>query len=79
MTETTPSDEEEIDGQHQATAPSSKDPRDLSDVRKEALERLKSITSKYGKKLLDDDFDFDINGDIENLNLGSEEEDDEDE
>ena len=74
MTETTPSDEEEIDGQ--ATAPSSKDPRDLSDVRKEALERLKSITSKYGKKLLDDDFDFDINGDIENLNLGSEEEDD---
>ena len=74
VTETTPSDEEEIGGQ--ATAPSSKDSKDLSDVRKEALDKLKIVTAKYGKKLQnDDDFDFDINGDIENLDLSSSDED----
>ena len=73
MTESTPSDEEEIGGQ--ATAPSSKDSKDLSDVRKEALDKLKIVTAKYGKKLQDDDFDFDIDGDIENLDLSSSDED----
>ena len=74
VTESTPSDEEEIGGQ--ATAPSSKDSKDLSDVRKEALDKLKIVTAKYGKKLQnDDDFDFDINGDIENLDLSSSDED----
>ena len=73
VTESTPSDEEEIGGQ--ATAPSSKDSKDLSDVRKEALDKLKIVTAKYGKKLQDDDFDLDINGDIGNLDLSSSDED----
>lgn len=71
VTETTPSDEEEIGGP--ATGPSSKDSKELIDVRREALDKLKNLTLKYGKKLQDDDFDFDINGDIEDLDLSSEE------
>ena len=71
VTEPTPSDEEETD--EKATVPSSKDSNDLSTVRKEALDKLKDITAKYGKKLQDDDFDFDLNGDIENLDLSSDE------
>ena len=69
MTDITPSDEEE--SAERETEPTSQGPKDLSAVRKEALDKLRELTSKFGKKLQDDDFDLDISGDLENLDLSS--------
>ena len=68
MTDNPPSDEEE--SVERETEPTSQGSKDLSAVRKEALDKLRELTSKYGKKL-QDDFDFDISGDLENLDLSS--------
>ena len=73
MTDITPSDEEE--SAERETEPTSQGSKDLSAVRKEALDKLRELTSKCGKKLQDDDFDFDISGDLENLDLSSDEDD----
>ena len=73
VTDTPPSDEEE--SAERETEPTSQGSKDLSAVRKEALDKLRELTSKCGKKLQDDDFDFDISGDLENLDLSSDDDD----
>ena len=74
VTDTPPSDEEEESAERE-TEPTSQGSKDLSAVRKEALDKLRELTSKCGKKLQDDDFDFDISGDLENLDLSSDDDD----